>query len=203
MIVDAEVQIQICPETQFPGGKVRRGQNLSNTSYKRQLHQGHSWFSSGVFSPIWWPHGLWSSRKIRWCSCTTTTAMTSLLLTPIENNKSPNLPISHDKTGAEAEPNSIINLNPSKSRLLMSLWSILRHVFTWVVTQMEEVLGIHQLLVNTCWTTLDNHATKTSNNLALVSFRSNVKLKQQGNYCVNPECISQSLSLNDILFKGR
>lgn len=31
MIGDAEVQIQICPETQFPGGKVRRGQNLSNT----------------------------------------------------------------------------------------------------------------------------------------------------------------------------
>lgn len=68
---------------------------------------------------------------------------------------------------------------------------------------MEEVLGIHQLLVNTCWTTLDNQATKTSNNLALVSFRSNVNLKQEGNYCVNPECISQSLSLNDILFKGR
>lgn len=66
---------------------------------------------------------------------------------------------------------------------------------------MEEVLGIHQLLVNTCWTTLDNQATKTSNNLALVSFRSNVNLKQEGNYCVNPECISQSL--NDILFKGR
>lgn len=48
MIGDAEVQIQICPETQFPGGKVRRGQNLSNTctrdNFIRVIHGFHRVF---------------------------------------------------------------------------------------------------------------------------------------------------------------
>lgn len=48
MIVDAEVQIWICPETQFPGKKVRRGQNLSNTrtgdNFIRVIHGFHRVF---------------------------------------------------------------------------------------------------------------------------------------------------------------